>query len=1141
MARSDTCPTLTNESLTILTVNIRGLRNKTDQIKKLIKKYQPDFVLLQETFVHKPKDQKSMEYLLLPEVRNPFWGVRRDGKYDAGIAILKTSNKWSTGAFQHDNEGRLGSLEIQCGSQKHLLVCVYGDVSHHPEYDIFKHIPKFVGHRGDYSVIMGGDFNAILNLDDSTSSRKAYQIKLPKAENLRQTLERLGLTDTYKEYHPLSSDSTSNPTGQEIGGSRIDKFYAPHDVLISECTHLKETLAFTDHKAVKVTYHTEDTRANHRSAYWKFNSNLLKNSQYVHAVSEILENYKIEAQHTPVTSFWDILKRTMKSTAIWFSKKQQKEYRTKEKELKEFLDQHSEKEEQQHYTSAKEELRKLKQTQLVGCKIRCTVKGRICPEENLTDKVKRLENTYQGRKQIPKIRDNTGVVEEDPKKIADSFRGFYMTLYGSEPVDDRKQTEYTRYAKSLSAEDSQELDQPIALADLKASLEQTENNKAPGPDGLTFEFYKGFFHLLGPLLLQLVGEIHQTGSLTQSQTLSYITLLPKVPGPPLDMAKYRPISLLNSDYKLITKTLANKIKPMLGKLIDKDQTCNIKGRSIEQHTHFLRDYIHINKNRRSSAIILSIDQEKAFDRLEHSYIQRCLEACNIGNYYRTWIEILYREPKSSVLANGIISETFEIQRSVRQGCPLSALLYILCLENLLEAIRQDENIKGTQLPGIPNKKLLAYADDTTLFPENAKSVDLILEKFKDFGQASGSKINIHKTKAMHVGTGQNPCPKSDIEWVDSMKILGIKYHKDTIVDKSAWQACYHSMENLVSDLTIIPTNIIERINMVNTYVLPKALYLIKIWDPGSKSKNKLKNLITRFVNNFRTLTLPYEVLITPRDEGGMGLQDLDTKIKASTVKYIKKTIGCPGEYQLARYYLGRRTQKFAQQSLNVPAYGGNNPPKIYQLSYKLIKDHENLFKDNHNNKVIYKTVAKDYSEMLELTAGISINKLKEGTKNTHNKILSGKTQELTFKLIYDRLPLVKGRTCCLCHKHINNNSRHIFLECHKTTKVREITMRSIEFIGGDEIHGELAIRHNIFNIRNHILRDTTIALLGVYRMAIWHCTIRSHLKTTHISSGSILAEYNRLMELEGERLEYTKCKDVWESISQHITDHINPI
>ena len=155
---------------------------------------------------------------------------------------------------------------------------------------------------------------------------------------------------------------------------------------------------------------------------------------------------------------------------------------------------------------------------------------------------------------------------------------------------------------------------------------------------------------------------------------------------------------MNSDYKIVSKILTSRLKPQMNTLIYKDQQCAAKGRKIHtQHLHNIRDLITYCGDKQTKAYILSIDQEKAFDRVDHNFLRVVLKECYLGKYFRDWVQIMYDNPTSRVLINQNLTEEINIERSVRQGCSLSPLLYTLALEPVLQEIRERENIKGVKL------------------------------------------------------------------------------------------------------------------------------------------------------------------------------------------------------------------------------------------------------------------------------------------------------------------------------------------------------------------------------------------------------------------------------------------------------------
>ena len=153
-------------------------------------------------------------------------------------------------------------------------------------------------------------------------------------------------------------------------------------------------------------------------------------------------------------------------------------------------------------------------------------------------------------------------------------------------------------------------------------------------------------------------------------------------------ANWRPISLLNIDYMICTKVLANRSRRVLPRIINKDQTCGIPDRGIYENLFLLRDTIDYVKHKQLSVAIITLDQEKAFDRVNHGFLQRVLSRFNFGPHFHRWIDVVYTDIISNVINNGWHSSPFRLERVVRQGCPLSPLFYCLVVETLGQVIRQ---------------------------------------------------------------------------------------------------------------------------------------------------------------------------------------------------------------------------------------------------------------------------------------------------------------------------------------------------------------------------------------------------------------------------------------------------------------------
>ena len=197
--------------------------------------------------------------------------------------------------------------------------------------------------------------------------------------------------------------------------------------------------------------------------------------------------------------------------------------------------------------------------------------------------------------------------------------------------------------------------------------------------------------------------------------------------------------------------MAERLKPVLPKIIHSDQKGFVKGRNISDANRLIQDIIEYIDNENEETILFFLDQQKAFDRVEWGWIDHVLKEFNFGSKYRGWISMLFKSAETCIKTNGFVSKYFSISRSCRQGCPIAPLLYILQAEPLACTIRGDKDIKGLKLPGenegeFIETKLCMFADDTQLINEDGDSVRKSFDVLSTFEKASGSKINYGKTK-----------------------------------------------------------------------------------------------------------------------------------------------------------------------------------------------------------------------------------------------------------------------------------------------------------------------------------------------------------------------------------------------------------
>ena len=250
------------------------------------------------------------------------------------------------------------------------------------------------------------------------------------------------------------------------------------------------------------------------------------------------------------------------------------------------------------------------------------------------------------------------------------------------------------------------------------ALNSMKSGKTPGNDVLTKEFYFCFFGEVAPLLVNSLNYSFKVGELSTSQKQAVITLIEKK-GRDKRLAKnWRPISLMNMDTKIASKALALRMKKVIPNIINYDQTAYVKNRFIGDSVRLTDDLLYHTEQKNLDGILFAADMEKAFDSSEHNFIYATPEKFGFGEQ---WIRTLLRNTSSCVMNNGFSTGYFNLNRGTRQGDPLSAYLFILCLEVLLIRIRNDASVRGFKFDKI-EIKLTSFADDITFLVKDVSSI-----------------------------------------------------------------------------------------------------------------------------------------------------------------------------------------------------------------------------------------------------------------------------------------------------------------------------------------------------------------------------------------------------------------------------------
>lgn len=241
----------------------------------------------------------------------------------------------------------------------------------------------------------------------------------------------------------------------------------------------------------------------------------------------------------------------------------------------------------------------------------------------------------------------------------------------------------------LRAESVNITEKELTIEELDNAMQLMKLGKTPGTDGLSVDFYKFFWNDIKDVVLQSFENAIYNEIMSEDQRRAVLRFIPQKDKNITELKNWRPISLLNTDYKLLAQCLAQRLQRVLPDIVSKDQNGYMKGRFIGNNIRTIIDVIEKSNKEKFYTIIAFLDFEKAFDKLNWNFMDMSLAAFGFGIKFRKFVTIMYTDISSCVINNGFTTPYFKLKCGVRQGCPLSALLFIIAVETLVNSIRQN--------------------------------------------------------------------------------------------------------------------------------------------------------------------------------------------------------------------------------------------------------------------------------------------------------------------------------------------------------------------------------------------------------------------------------------------------------------------
>uniref|UniRef100_A0A803SRK8 Reverse transcriptase domain-containing protein n=1 Tax=Anolis carolinensis TaxID=28377 RepID=A0A803SRK8_ANOCA len=715
-------------------------------------------------------------------------------------------------------------------------------------------------------------------------------------------MDEYDLVDSWREFNPDLKDYTYYSSRHQAW-SRIDMIWCSRSILVMINNIQILARDISDHCPLTLEINRRLTIRK-----WRLDGNLIKQEEDIIKIKAMTKEYfKFnKTQEMKPQIVWDAYKAVARGFLIKLNaeKRKQKEaywnkltkdIETKEKELKA----NPKKSKIKISLDLLVRQRKSRELDNLAKQMRWIKQNNF---ENANKPGKWLARLVRKKKQsqlITKIRVQDRVILSD-EQIREEFKLFYGKLYTKDPIDVEKISEYLGNQKLDKITDEQRLylNKDITETEIIEVIRKMDNNKAPGPDGFTSGFYKLQLEEVIQSLKEIMNLALHNKIIPDSWKEATIIMIPKEGSAQADVKNFRPISLLNNDYKIFAKILANRLKDFLEGWVGEEQTGFLPGRNIKDNVRVIIDSIeYYEQNSQKEVGLLSLDAEKAFDNLNWDFFKLVIRELDMGFYFQNGIESIYNDQWAKIQINGQDTGRIAISKGTRQGCPLSPLIFIMALEILLRAIKKDDKLQGIRIDR-QNYKYRAFADDLICIVDSPKqNIKNWLKKLEDFGAVAGFRLNKNKTviltKNMSKENQEVLRTISGLETPSKIKYLGIWLSaKNNQLLNLNYITKWKEIKQDLGNWANLKISLMGRIAIIKMNVLPKLIYLfqnIPIIRQATIFKGWQKE-ISKFIWGKKKPRIKYSTMILPKLQGGFGLPDFKLYHEACALHWVKEWI-----------------------------------------------------------------------------------------------------------------------------------------------------------------------------------------------------------------------------------------------------------
>ena len=841
-------------------------------------------------------------------------------------------------------------------------------------------------------IIIGGDFNICMDpiLDKKGRCIETY---CKSANMLKSLMTELNLCDIYRIQHPSLKRFTWRNKGRAGWvQSRLDMFLVSEDMHYNNIKSYIHPSIKSDHSLIHISFKSTQQWSRGRGFY-KFNTKLLEDTDYVEKMNAKLSSlYEESRDFTNKALFLDYLKCEIRGFSISYSAYKAKQNKQKESLLKAKLAEleHTVSETPtpdtiDKYYNIKSELETLYVERSRGSMIRSRVQY-INENENATKFFLNLEKQNYNKKCIKMLITENREEITDEKEILNEQKNYYKNLYSDYipniSNDDLVEMEQdfleSADMKKLNVEQKDFIDSEMTIEECGKALSQLSNNKSPGCDGLPTEFYKFFWGHLKYIVYDSFKWSIENNSLSVDQKRGVITLVPKQGKDVRHLSNWRPISVLNTDYKILTKLYALRLQTVLGDIINPDQVGYLKGRFIGENIRTIKDIMDYTQHFKISGLIALMDFQKAFDTVSWSFLIKCLNSFNFGDKFISIVKMLYSDIESCVTNNGKSSTFFRLHRGIRQGCCLSALLFIIVVELLAISIRASNDIKGLTINNF-TYKISQLADDTTLFIKDQSSLKYAFDLIERFGFCSGLKLNKSKTELIALDDNIKRDKNLHVTWNNGpFKTLGVWF---TNSEEETYNLNFRDklpkLRQILSIWSGQSLSLKGKITIIKNLVISKIINTCSMmYIPINFIKEVDKLVFTFLWGEGKRPKVRKSVIVNDYSSGGLKMVDFLNTIKSLKAVWVQRILLCESKCMnnkwanIATAMIGSCNQKLLLhkqnfEDLKLPPWCNNFYKQVLECWYNFFSKEPETYLEIIQEKFQYNRFLKIGEKQLD--------------------------------------------------------------------------------------------------------------------------------------------------------------------------------